>query len=224
MFRICGRKARSNADRADQAGLWGGVLDPAGTCDNRGVTEQPPERPARYQRSTNGLIGAMVVTLLAIGAFVAFRALNRDELEIRPEPVDYLTVVEQAQRAGRRPAYPPALPEGWIATSARVTEAESPLWGLGLLTTEGEFAGVRQSASSVSSLVESYVDPKAVEGPAVSLPDALVSSWRTYTDDGGDRAYVAELDGEVLLVYGTASESDLETLIGSLTTDPVRGS
>ena len=37
-----------------------------------------------YQRSTSGLVGALVVTLLVIGAFVAFRALTRDELETRP--------------------------------------------------------------------------------------------------------------------------------------------
>ena len=65
---------------------------------NRGVAARRPVRGScedcrvsqpSYQRSASGLVGALLVTLLVIGAFVAFRALNRDELEVGPEAVDY---------------------------------------------------------------------------------------------------------------------------------------
>ena len=51
------------------------------------------EQGGRYQRSFAGMIGALLITLLVIGAFVAFRALNRDELDGGPKPVDYLETV-----------------------------------------------------------------------------------------------------------------------------------
>lgn len=184
------------------------------------MTEQQPERPARYQRSANGLIGALVVTLLAIGAFVAFRAFSREELEVRPEAVAYLPVVAQAQAAGQRPAYPATLPDGWIVTSVNVARGEAPAWALGLLTSEGEYAGLRQSDAPVDSLLETYVDAEPVEGEPFTLPGALAPSWRTFADSGGDRAYAADVDGQTVLVYGSASQADLETLIGLLTTDP----
>ena len=56
------------------------------------------EQPGRYQRSTSGMVGALLVTLLAILAFVAFRACNRTDLEVKPDHVDYLAQV------GLRPA------------------------------------------------------------------------------------------------------------------------
>ena len=39
------------------------------------------EQAGRYQRSFSGLIGAIVITLLAIGGFVAVRAFVRDDQE-----------------------------------------------------------------------------------------------------------------------------------------------
>ena len=58
------------------------------------------EQGGRYQRSFAGMIGALLITLVVIGAFVAFRALNRDELERRPEAVDYLETVGFVQEPG----------------------------------------------------------------------------------------------------------------------------
>ena len=44
----------------------------------------------RYNRSPAGMVGALLVTLLVIGAFVAFRAFNRTDLDVNPERIDYL--------------------------------------------------------------------------------------------------------------------------------------
>ena len=56
------------------------------------------EKPGRYQRSPAGMVGALIVTLLVISAFVAFRALNRTDLDVKPERVDYLAQVRFAQQ------------------------------------------------------------------------------------------------------------------------------
>ncbi len=85
------------------------------------VSEEPvPEQGGRYQRSASGLLGALLVTLLVIGAFVAFRALNRDELETSPDSVDYLEQAALAQEAGLDVVYPRDLPDGWQATNVEV--------------------------------------------------------------------------------------------------------
>lgn len=55
------------------------------------------EQPGRYQRSFSGMLGALVVLLLVIGGFVAFRAVTRDDLEVEVETVDYLETVGFAQ-------------------------------------------------------------------------------------------------------------------------------
>ena len=67
------------------------------------------------------------------------------------------------------------------------------------------------------------LDPEPDATPANTLD---VPAWATWSDPGGDHAYTAEPDsgplaGQTLMVYGSASTSDQERLIGLLTLDPV---
>ncbi|WP_435744217.1 DUF4245 family protein [Nocardioides sp. SYSU DS0663] len=180
-------------------------------------------KPGRYQRTTNGLVGSMIVVVLVVIAFVVVRSFVGRDLEVQPEPVDYLEAVRAAQAAGDVVVYPPALPAGWIATNARsgavsATGGEDSPWFLALLTDEGRFIGVRQEDDSVEDLLEEHVDSDTDELGPVSV-DGLVEEWQAYSDDGGDRAYAAELGEDTLLVYGSASERDLQTVLGLLAVD-----
>lgn len=184
------------------------------------MTERPPERPGRYQRSTSGLMAALLVTVLAVVGFVGFRSLNRDDLQVKPEAVDYLETVEVLQGDGGRPVYPARLPEGWMATSVDVAPGTVSLaWGVGLLTDDREFIGVRQSGRPLAELLDTYVDEQTTQGEPVTIDSAVASTWDTFADAGGDRAYVAEVDGETVMVFGSASEEDLRTVVESLSTD-----
>ena len=176
------------------------------------------EQPGRYQRSPAGMVGAMLVLLLLIGAFVGFRALNRDELEVEPERVDYLEAVEAAQSSDWRVAYPRSLPGGWRATS--IDAAAGVDWGIGFLTPDG-FAGIRQSDGSVDELLRTYVDEDTSPRQPVAPGGDLGGRWEAYADAEGDLAYASEVDGQTLLVFGSAPESDLLELIERLTTEPV---
>lgn len=182
------------------------------------------EQGGRYQRSAAGMVGALIVTVAVIGAFVAFRAVNRHDLDVSPDTVDYLEAVSALQGAGREVAYPPTLPTGWRATSLDVVPGDRPAWGLGLLTDGGKFVGVRQEDDSIDNLVEQYVDQDAAEGDPLSVPSGLVTSWSTWTDAGGDVGYAAEVDGESVLVYGSAGAADVQELLELLTNDPAAAS
>jgi len=179
------------------------------------------EQGGRYQRSFSGMVGAMIVMVALIVAFVVVRGLNRNDPSIDPERVDYLDVVRGVARAGGAPvAYPPELPAGWFATSASF--GVEGIWSLSLLTDEEHFVGVRQSrtADSVDDLVTTYVDDAAEEGDPVTLDSPLADSWRSFTDSGGDYALVAEVDDSIVLVVGTAPEQEIQDLTASLTMDP----
>lgn len=175
----------------------------------------------RYQRSTTGLIGAMVVTVALVVAFVVFRDTNRDDLVVEPEPVDYLVVVESIQTGdvGFEVAYPPELPEGWRATAANYQP--DPLWSLSLLTEDDEFVGVRQGPADVEDLVDEFVDEEAEEGEEVTLDSPLARRWRSFTDAGGDYALAAQVGDAAVLVVGTAGEQTVAEVTGSLVTGRV---
>ena len=181
--------------------------------------QRPAERPGRYQRSPSGLIAALVITVLAVLAFVVFRSLNRTDLDVEPERVDYLATVQSLQQDGAAPVYPATLPLGWMATSVDVRPGDRLAWGVGILTDDDEFVGVRQSSESLDSLLETYVDEQPADDGTVSVASDVAGRWRAFHDDGGDRAYAAEVGDQTVLVFGSASDADLREVVGSLTRD-----
>jgi Protein of unknown function (DUF4245) len=158
------------------------------------------EQAGRYQRSAAGMVGAMIVLVLVVAAFVLFRDLNRSEPASPVQPVDYQETLGFAQDAvGFALLAPPSLPDGWRATSATFVP-EPPRWHLGVLTDENRYIGLEQSRSSVDRMVETYVDREAVKGRPVQVAG---ETWQTWTDDGGDTALTRVQDGVAVLVVGT---------------------
>jgi hypothetical protein len=177
------------------------------------------EQPARYQRSTAGMAASLLVTVLVILAFVGFRSCTRADLEVRPQHVDYLSDVRFAQQAGARLVYPSTLPTGWYATNVDYVPGARATLGISMLTDAEEYVGVRQSPLAAPELLATYVDPDATSGEPVTLDRGIVRDWETWTDAGGDTALVGRWHGETLLVFGSASQAELETLAASLTAD-----
>ncbi len=175
------------------------------------------EQPSRYTRSFSGMIGALLVTVLVVVAFVARRGLFRADDDNTPVAVDWQESVELAQQADLPVVHPRALPAGWTATSVDLFAGDDPRWGLGVLTDEGRFVGIRQQDTSVVDLVEVYVDEKAEEGDDATVESDITDTWQTWSDDGGDHGYSTELGDDALLVYGSAPVEDIETFMGLLT-------
>jgi hypothetical protein len=169
------------------------------------------------------MVGALLISLIVIGAFVAFRAINRDELEVEPEAVDYLETVRALQDEGVTVVYPPSLPEGWIATSVDFQPGQRPAWGLGLLTDDEKFVGIRQEDTPLEDMLDTYVDENASEAATTRISSDVAQSWRQFEDAGGDHAFAAQLDDQWVLVYGSADPADLQAFVERLTTEPLEG-
>ena len=182
---------------------------------------QPAPSAPRYQRSTGGLIGALLVTVFVILGLVGFQALNRAQPDVKPTRVDYLAAVSAAQGANISVVYPSALPRGWMATSVDFVPAERgqrPAWGIGMLTDGGKFVGVRQEDASMDDLLHTYVDENPTEGPRLRVDGSVARTWRSFSDSGGDHAYAAEVGHDTVLVYGSASTDDLRRIVDELST------
>jgi len=184
------------------------------------VSEQ--ERPGRYQRTTSGLVGAILITVVAVVGFIALLSLFRDEPEIEADRVDYLEIVGLAQDAKLDPVYPAELPSGWTATKAEVLQDEQSGFDLGLLTDDEEFVGVVSTDEDLDHLLAERVDEEDVETTEnFTVSGSVATDWQGYADSGGDLAYAAEVSGRTVLVYGSASEEDMAKIVASLTTAPI---
>lgn len=175
------------------------------------------QKSSRYERSFAGLVGAMIVTVAAVAAFLLYRGLfNGDVSQDVPE-VDWRESVQLAGSVDMKVVHPANLPEGWKATSVDLVAAGERRWGMGMLTDEGKFVGLRQLDESPSEMVETYIDEDAVQGKDVTIDSAVASTWQTWSDEGGDHGYLVEYgDDEVLLVYGSAPTEDIEAFIAQL--------
>jgi hypothetical protein len=163
------------------------------------------------------MTGALIVTVVFVLAFVAWRALFRGDVDEKPVAVDWQDSVTLAEQANLQVVHPRELPSGWTATSVDLAAGDDPRWGLGVLTAEGDFIGIRQQDSSVDDLVDQYVDEKAEAGDDASVASEVSDTWQTFSDDGGDHGYATELGDESLLVYGSAPVAEIETYLGLLT-------
>lgn len=165
----------------------------------------------------------MLVLVVGVLVFVGLRAVTRNNDAVPVEAVDYLEAVSAAQGAGVDVLYPPTLPKGWTATSIDYQGGTRTAWGIGMLTGDETFVGVRQEDADLGSLLDTYVDKDAVEGDIVPVPGAVAQEWQEWSDAGGDHAYSATVDGDTVLVYGSASPADLLTMVESLTTAALAG-
>lgn len=183
-----------------------------------------PTGTPRYPRSSGGLVGAMIVTVLAVLAFVAFRAITRDNEPTPVRSVDYPAVVKAARGEKSLLVFAPdRLPLGWRATSATYTKGVSPTWHLGTLTEKRRYVGVEEARSSIENLAKEHVDPAAQRGQDVTIAGR---TWQSWTDSGGDYAVARSLTAgelkagggvaESLLVVGTAPEAQIRAFAGSL--------
>jgi len=165
----------------------------------------------------------MLVTVVAVLAFAAFRAITRDNEPTPVRAVDYAASVKSA-RADKQLLVmaPEQLPIGWKATSAAYISGTSPTWHLGILTDQRKYVGVEESRSSITDLVQEHVDADAERGKQVTIGG---QTWETWTDAGGDYGVARSLriggkTVESWLVVGTAPEREIRDFAGTLRAGP----
>jgi hypothetical protein len=158
------------------------------------------QQSARHERSAGGLVGALVVLLVVVLAWVGIRALASQDPDSPVQRVDYAQDVPFARKAADFDLVaPPRLPVGWRATTVRFEPAPGAHWHLGVLTGEKRYVGLEQGDQTIGSMVEEYVDPAARRGSAVTVG---ADRWSTYTDSDGDLALVRREGRTTTLVVG----------------------
>lgn len=202
---------------------WTAVAALAPGCeDGPAMSTSSVGSPGRYQRSVGGLAAALVLTVVVVGGLIWLLGLFRPDVEIDPERVDYLPIVGEAQDAGFAPVYPASLPDGWTPTGYQVVPGEKPAFEMNLLTEDDEdFVGIRQDDEPEADMLREYVVGELSPTDIYTVRGSVAEAWQGYEDEDGDTAYVSEVAGETVLVYGSASPGELQDLIDRLSTEPV---
>jgi len=165
------------------------------------------------------MVGAMVVVLLFVLAFVIFRALNRDNSTIHPEAVDYQPIAAAGRADGRIDVWAPkTLPKGWAATAARYDTGANPHWHLS--ASDGKhYLGIEEGIDGLAAELQ-----RATQGTLVPAGSVEISgvTWSVYTDSQGDYAVARAMPSktprypETLVVVGTTPPAEVRAYAASL--------
>ena len=99
---------------------------------------------------------------------------------------------------------------------------ERPAFGVGMLTDDDQFVGVRQEDDDLADPARDATSTTTPsKGDVVTVDGAIVPEWQEWSDAGGDHAYAATVGDTEVLVYGSAPTEDLLTVVRSLTDAPV---
>lgn len=177
----------------------------------------------RYNRSFNGLVGAMLVIVVLVVGLVVLRnvVFGGQDQERRPVAVDYLSSLQGLQQNGFDPVYPETLPEGWIVTEVGAELSEEPSYRINLFTPEDDFVGIRQETTDLDAMLAEYVDEDTRSEDPLTGVGRVSQTWEGWSDTSGDLAYSAVVNGETVLVFGDVSAVDLAPLVGSLGTTEI---
>lgn len=201
--RAPGRLGSSDRTPSDQY-----RADPDGAA-----TEEVVAAATRSERSPKDMAISLLVLLIPIALLIGFYRvfLGGDQAaEIDPSPT-----VAQARSINAFPVSEPAgLADGWRSITATLQRPEGAVTlRLGYLSPDG--GGVQLVQSNVPAerlLPAELTDQGQPQGPA----DVAGRSWLTYTARAGERALVLMEPGRTVIVVGSARESELRDLAGSL--------
>jgi Protein of unknown function (DUF4245) len=156
----------------------------------------------------------LVVICLVIVAWTAFRQSG----DVGVRTVDPSTSV---QLAAARAAYPVSAPAGldddYRPTSARTDagnagEGDPVTLEIGYLTPSDEFAGFVVSDDPRAAPLADVLDGAVEEGTV----DIGGESWTRSTTEQDETALSREVEGATVVVHGSASEEELETVAAAV--------
>jgi len=168
------------------------------------------------------MIGAVVVLLLIIGSVLAFYGgceFSPGGPTVDPKTAPSADASGELERAARSAAFPvreAAVPKEWRPNSASTTavgagSTASVVVRVGYVTSAGAFLQLSQSGGDAGEVVAKETG-QAEPPEANGTVEVDGVTWTTYPGRRDEPAWVADLDGVVLLVTGSAPESEFRQL------------
>jgi hypothetical protein len=195
------------------------IVAELGRAETPGEIADRRAASSRAHRANQTLINL----LLAIGASVVI-VIVIVLVVVRPAPegavhaVDYRATAQQAQASVPDPLAAPALPRGWYANRAELSQpggGQVSSWGVGLVSPGSRYIGLTQGFQADDTWVADQVD--RLQPTRTEAYGGL--SWRVYDhrDSAGDAdvdyALVATSGGSTIVLAGsTATDAEFATV------------
>jgi len=165
-------------------------------------------------------MAVLVIPVLLVVGFITLKQRN-DGGGRTGEAVPYARELAGARAAVTYPVLAPVgLPDGWRATSVRLSPAGDgkTQWHMGWLSREDRYFGLEQSDDDRSDLLADVLDGTREDGTSL----VAGQPWDRLRESGGDvrdRVLVRTVDGVTTIVNGTGSYAELERFAATLSSE-----
>jgi hypothetical protein len=178
--------------------------------------------PGRAGLRMRDMVGAMIVLVAIIGVVMGFYgscSFSPGGPSVDSAQVPSADASGQLSRTARSVAFPvrePAVPSEWRANSASTSSVGAGASGdvlvrVGWVTSSGAYLQLSQSGGASADVL---VKETGVEEAPAASGSVEVSgvTWTSYPGRRDEPAWVTELDGTVVLITGSAPESEFRQL------------
>ena len=187
-----------------------------------GRPETPEETAARKaentrlhysNQTTRNLVLSLIATLIVLFVFASVVVRHQPG---NPKPTNWHSVAADAQPDAATTLADPDLPAAWTANNVSLSTGSDQIstWYIGFISPKEQFVGFKQGIDANATWVAQQLDEQTPTG----VKDVDGVSWDVYDhrkdDDVGNLAYamVATVGVNSLVLYGTASTSEIETV------------
>lgn len=170
------------------------------------------------KRAGRGHVGNLVSSLIATLAlvFVIVLMVPRAEAPAAVN-VDFLSLAHQAQETTTVPLAVPHVPSDWRSNVAELrtnTDSDTRTWFIGFIPPSGDFIALSQSIDAKPPTIIEESDSEPTGTTTIAGVEWVTYNNHNRPGDHGNVHYAlaTQTKQSSFVLYGTASESDFETL------------
>ncbi|MEO6881227.1 MAG: DUF4245 domain-containing protein [Mycobacteriaceae bacterium] len=175
----------------------------------------PADKPRHLQGSRDMVLSMAPLVLLILLVAGAARACSFSPGGPSTAPPPTIDAQAAFANDASNVSYPiraPKLPDGWVANSANTVAIGSTSSSrVGFITTGDRYLRLAQSSAAVAALLPAEVDGLSTTD-STGTKEVGGTSWTIYVRQGGEPAWVADLGPVRLLITGSGTPTDFNTL------------
>ncbi|NQX29421.1 DUF4245 domain-containing protein [Microbacteriaceae bacterium VKM Ac-2854] len=172
----------------------------------------------RQRKTINNLVFSLLTT---VGLALVIFLMVPQGSNTADNSVDFAAVAEQAQLGTPETLVVPTLPADWTSNAAELRTSDGvSSWYIGLLTPKDGYIGLSQGLDANEDWTAAQLDSKTATGvTTVDGTQWTVYDHRDSARSTGNVAYAmaATVGRSTYLVYGTADEDEIMTVVEAIT-------
>ncbi|MFM6981060.1 MAG: DUF4245 domain-containing protein [Micrococcales bacterium] len=184
------------------------------------------EERAKRRRARQTLNNLLLSLAACAGLVLALILIVPRDDSSRLQPADYVAIgADAAASSGQPVLIPELIDDSWYASAARWTGTAKDgvaSWYVGFVGKNGQYLGLTQAFDSNQTWLALFLK-ESIQNGSTQVDGITWDIYQAVTKNdppkSRDFAMVAEIDGDQVIVYGTAPEAEFNSFVALVSKD-----